>query len=336
MLTKPPISDHMIIACLHDHYGLRISQVTFLPIGADINSAVYRVHGVDGRPYFLKLRQGDFDEIAVTVPAFLRSQGIRRVMAPLATPTHRLWVSAHGFDWMLYPFVEGNNGFEVALSNAQWIALGETVKAIHTTALPVELDRRVPREDYSPRWRNMVKVFDQQVENGACLDPIAGRFAAWWLTKRAEIQTIIERAERLGQALQNRAGEFVVCHADLHAWNVMLGTGDDLYIVDWDNPIMAPRERDLMFVGGGVGGIWNNPEEAALFYGGYGPIRIDPVAIAYYRYERIVADIAAYSQEIFGVQGSVEDREEGLKQLMGQFVPNTVVDIAHRSYSLVP
>lgn len=333
MLTKPPISDITIMTLLHARYGLRISQVTFLPIGADIHTAVYRVLGDDGIAYFLKMRRGDFDEIAVTVPAFLRAQGIRRVMAPLATPTHQLWVSAHGFDWMLYPFVEGNNGFEIALSNAQWIALGEALKAIHSTTLPVELARRMPREDYSPRFRNMVKVFQQEVENGAFADPIAGRFAAWWSAKRDEIHCILERAERLGQALQNRAGEFVVCHSDLHAWNVMLGAGDEIFIVDWDNPIMAPRERDLMFVGGGVGGIWNSSEEDALFYRGYGPIRIDPVAIAYYRYERIVVDIAAYSQEIFGMQSSAEDREEGLRQLMGQFVANSVVEIAHTSYS---
>jgi hypothetical protein len=42
MLTKPTISDDTIIACLHDHFGLHIAHVTFLPIGW-VNNAVYRV-----------------------------------------------------------------------------------------------------------------------------------------------------------------------------------------------------------------------------------------------------------------------------------------------------
>jgi spectinomycin phosphotransferase len=332
MLTPPALSADTIIACSYDAYGLRISQVSFLPIGADVNTAVYRVDAEDGTPYFLKLRRGDFDEVAVAVPAWLHAQGIRRVVAPIATTTQRLWVNVHGFDWILYPFVEGHNGFAAALSPAQWVALGESLRAIHATVLPSALGRRVPREVYAPQWRDIVKGFDQQVETSAYDDPVAGSLAAFWITKRREIRSMVERAEQLGRALQQRAGPFVLCHTDLHAGNVLLSSNDDLVIVDWDNPIFAPKERDLMFVGGGVGAVWDDAQEEALFYQGYGTTEIDPIALAYYRYERIVADLAAYGAQIFGAQGSVEDREEGLQQVMGQFLPNRVVAIAHRTY----
>src|SRR5258706_16192517 len=97
MLTPPDLSADTIIACVRDAYGLRICQATFLPIGADVNAAVYRLDAEDGAPYFLKLKRGDFDEVAVAVPAFLHAQGIREVMAPLATSAQRLWASGHGF-----------------------------------------------------------------------------------------------------------------------------------------------------------------------------------------------------------------------------------------------
>ena len=116
MLTPPGLSATTIIGCLHDHYGLRISQVIFLPIGADANSAVYRVDADDGTPYFLKLRRGNFDEVTVAVPAFLHAQSIHQVMAPIATTTDQMRVHSHGFDWILYSFFEGQNGYEVALS----------------------------------------------------------------------------------------------------------------------------------------------------------------------------------------------------------------------------
>lgn len=337
MLTPPAISAETIAACLDDCYGLRISQVTFLPIGADAKAAVYRVVADDGTPYFLKLRRGDFDEIAVAVPAFLHAQGISQVMAPLMTTTRALWASGHGFTWILYPYFEGSNGFEKPLSDAQWVMFGRTLKAVHSSILPPELARRAPREVYSPQWRDIVTRFDEQVETSRYADPVAQHLAAFWVSQQQDIRTMVERAEQLGQALRQRAdvsAAYVPCHADIHAWNVLRHANDEreLAIVDWDNPIFALKERDLMFIGGGVGAIWDSAREETLFYQGYGATDIDPVALSYYRYERIVEDVASYGEQIFGEQGSVEDREEGLRQLMGQFRPGRLVDIAHRTY----
>ena len=335
MLTPPALSADTIIARLHDAYGLRIRQVAFLPVGADANAAVYRVEAEDGTPYFLKLRRGDFDDVAVAVPAFLHAQGIRQVMAPLATSTHQLWASGHDLTWILYPFFEGHNGFEAALSDAQWITLGQSLKAVHSAVLPPVLDRRVPREDYSSRWRDTVGELDQQIETRVYEDPVARRLAAFWISKRPEIRAMVARAGQLAQALRQRADALVLCHTDLHAWNVLVGADDALAIVDWDNLLFAPRERDLMFIGGGIGGIWNTEREEALFYQGYGATELDPLALAYYRNERIVADLAEFGIQIFGLRGSAEDREAGLKAVMGQFLPNEVVTIAHRTYQRI-
>ena len=90
-----------------------------------------------------------------------------------------------------------------------------------------------------------------------------------------------------------------------------------------------------MFVGGGIGDTWNDPREKEWFYTGYGPAEVDLVAICFYRYERIVADFAAYGEQIFGMKGTAEDRESGVRRFMNQFFHN-VIEIAHRSYSDLP
>jgi spectinomycin phosphotransferase len=332
MLTRPDIADDRIVASLHANFGLRVSQVTFLPIGADVNSAAFRISADDGAAYFLKLRRGNFNEIAVEVPTFLHGQGIRSVMAPIATTANRLSTRADGSHLMLYPYFEGKNGFVTALTKGEWIALGKSLKAIHATELPAELSARLPREDFAPRLRNVVKEFDRQIRRRAFDDPIAARFAAFWISEGDSIGLIVQRAEILAQALVDRPVDLVVCHSDLHGGNVLVGTNDELAIVDWDEPILAPIERDLMFVGGGVGGIWNRSDEAAWFYEGYGPATVDPNILAYYRYERIVADFAAYAEEILGGTASAEDRERGLRQVMGQFLPGNVIEMAHGSF----
>src|SRR5713226_5848617 len=194
---------------------------------------------------------------------------------------------------MLYPHFDGKSGSEVALSPEQWITLGETLRAVHTEILPEDLRRRVTHESYSPQDRTVLKKLDAGVEHRSFDDPLTARFAAFWTSKRDEIQTVVERTEQLAREMRNRPAGLVTCHSDLHAGNVLVGADNTLAIVDWDSPILAPKERDLMFVGGGVGGIWTNASEAGWFYTGYGPTNIDAIAIAYYRYERIVAYLVA-------------------------------------------
>jgi spectinomycin phosphotransferase len=55
MLIKPDLKDEKIIVCLRDAYGLTIEKVAFLPLGADFNTAVYRITTSNGEDYFLKL-----------------------------------------------------------------------------------------------------------------------------------------------------------------------------------------------------------------------------------------------------------------------------------------
>jgi spectinomycin phosphotransferase len=94
---------------------------------------------------------------------------------------------------------------------------------------------------------------------------------------------------------------------------------------------MAPKERDLMFVGGGIGGIWNTPGEEALFYPGYGRKDIDLTVLTYYRYERIVEDIAAFSDQLLVTTEGSADRERSLKKFYSIFFPGQVMEIAYRT-----
>src|SRR4029077_17003906 len=112
----------------------------------------------------------------------------------------------------LYPFFEGNNGFEAPLSPAQWTALGETMRKVHSAILPADLVRRVPHESYSPHNRAIVKALDVRVERLLFDDPVTARLAGFWKTNRTEILTVVERSEQLATQMQDRATDFVLCH----------------------------------------------------------------------------------------------------------------------------
>jgi spectinomycin phosphotransferase len=332
MLEKPDVKDEKIITCLKYEYGLSIDKIAFLPLGADLNTAVYRAVADDETPYFVKLRRGDFDEASVTVPKFLSDLGIKQIIPALPTETGQLWASLPPYTVILYPFVEGHNGFEVHLSDQQRVEFGTALKQLHTAAIPAAITNKVRREVFSPRWRETVKLCLARIEQETFDEPMAVELAAFLKTKRAETFELVKRAEQLASALQAQTPEFILCHGDIHGWNLLLDVNNLLYIVDWDTLIFAPKERDLMFIGIGLGGYGHTrQEEEILFYQGYGQTQVNPIALAYYRYERIIEDIAVICEQIFLSDEGGQDRKQALEILKAQFLPNSSIKIAYQS-----
>ena len=142
--------------------------------------------------------------------------------------------------------------------------------------------------------------------------------------------TWMARFQELGQKLKDQPTKFVLCHSDIHGGNVLINGNNPIYIVDWDDPIMAPKERDLMFIGG-VANVWNKPHEEEFFYKGYGVTEVNVAMLAYYRHERIVEDIALYGQELLLTTAGGANRQEMFKQFVAMFEPQGVVDIAFKT-----
>ncbi len=331
MLERPDITDDAIIACMRDHYGIALQKIEFLPLGADRNTAVFKANAAD-EVYFVKLRSGEFSEASVVIPRMLRDQGITQVIAPLRNKRDHLWTALKSYRLILYPFVEGIDGWERDLSPQDWVALGQALRQMHTVSPPVSI-HDMPRESYSPFWREKVRQFQASVETTVYDDPVSAELAGFIREKNLEISALVFHAEHLAHALEGRSLPFVICHADIHVGNVLVTPADTLYVVDWDTLILAPKERDLMFMGSGIAGqeTLTADEQADLFYQGYGQAEVDPTAIAYYRCERIVQDAYAYCEQILFTSGDSADRVEGLNQFQSQFTPKAVVERALNS-----
>lgn len=335
MLEKPDLQEARIADWLLDHYGLRVVNVEFLPTNYQ-NTAAYRIVTEDDQSYFLKLRRDVFEETSVTLPLFLRDLGLRQIIAPLATRSRQYWAYLDDFNVILYPFVAGHNAFKVALTEYQWMVFGAAVKKVHSTLLPPELSSQIQHETYSRAWSEQVKALLERAQKDRFDEPVAAQLAVFMTTKASEILHLVRRAEQLSLILQRQPPEFVLCHSDIHAGNLLCNTDGDLYIVDWDNPIMAPKERDLMFIGGGVGGNWNSAQEDALFYRGYGQTEINTVALAYYRFERILQDIGPSAAQLLLTDAGSQDRVRTLKGIVSFFLPNGVVEMACQAEKSLP
>ena len=332
MLTRPAVEDAEIAALLAEAYGITPLSIAFLPIGADPAGTNFRIASVEAT-YFLKLRTAMSDHVAADVSRWLHESGILDVVAPLRTCAgDSAFRSDHGI-WLLYPFVDAPSGFTTPLSKSQWTALGACVRAVHDAALPGRLVDSLRHEDYAPRWRDAARAIDARLRAPAPETTTAHELAALWSERGEEIRSMIDRAEVLSATMRSRNTRLVVCHADLHAGNVLVRPDDRIGVVDWDDVMLAPPERDLMFIGGGVGGVWNEADEVAWFFEGYGEVEVAPTALAYYRYERIVTDLVVSAEAIVDGTASPEDQATGLRHAREQFLPENVVDLAHRTYS---
>jgi spectinomycin phosphotransferase len=330
MLEPPSLADSAILAALRAHYGIAGVVLTFLPIGNDSASFVYRVDAADGASYFLKARSGaGFSVSSLTVPFFLHNQGIPHVLAPLPTDGQALWIAVDGFALSLHPFVDAHTATDAGLTLDDWRALGATLRQIHASKLPVELAASLPQETFMPSRRHVVGELADLLGKPVFDDPLRAALVEFWRDRQDLIQTVIERADRLGAELRREALPRVLCHSDLHTWNVLVDAGRQMWIVDWDEVILAPKERDLMFMIGGIGRGLVKPAETVSFLDGYGAVPIDSRALVYYRFAWAVQDMAAYAEQVFFARNAGEPtRRAAMQGFVDLFELGNIVDIA--------
>jgi spectinomycin phosphotransferase len=330
MSPTPVVALDQIVEHVRRVYGIDAREVS-LAAGADAEVTVYRIDSSQGA-YFLKLRRDQPGSSPVA--RLLADAGITAVVAPVSPREDHISTRIGELTATIYPFVEGENGFRRPLSEDQWISLGAAVRAVHDFRLPRTVGESMRRETYSNASRPKVLAYLAGVPPQSRNDAVARELIALLATKGPEIAALVEHAEQLAASLQRRVLPVVPSHGDLHAGNILIDRAGSLFIVDWDDAALAPKERDLMFIGGGVGGVWNRPDESAAFYRGYGPASVDAASLAFYRCQRVVEDVAVFCDRLLlkgGDQGA--DREESLRKLMAAFDPNDVVEIAERTFA---
>lgn len=270
--------------------------------GYDTAAAVYRL----GADHVLKVRKGRPYLPGVTIPTALADQGLRGVLAPIRTTDGRLWTSYDGLALTLYQYVEGNTAAATGLTPEQWEEFGALVRQVHDSAARSD---DLPTERYVPKWGGAEHTWNDARTVIPLLEEHRDTFAA-----------LIDAAEKLAGELPELP--MALCHADLHTYNLLVDPAGSLWLLDWDEVMLAPRERDLMFAtGGGISRDLVTPEAERWFAAGYGPVELDDNALHYYRLAWAVQDIAD-----FGMQAASGDRDAA-RMLAAVFQPGQIVDL---------
>lgn len=280
-------------ALVEEGWGIAAAHVRRLTGGLDPHAATYDLTAHDGTRYFVKVRAVP---AAVTVPRYLHGRGITAVVAPHGRPLR----TAEGTQVLLYPFVDGANCWATGFTDDQYVEYGRILAAVHAAGSPPG----VPEETFDPPSVPLLRSLAERVTGN-------GELAGLWRAHARHIDLLLDRAERLRTAADGT--DMVLCHGDIHTGNVLAHAGGELSIVDWDAPVRAPRERDLVFP---LAGPWGEQpvtgHRKALFFKGYGRYEVHRPTLEYYHAERIVDDLGQFALSVLDPEQDEETKRTAL------------------------
>ena len=290
MREPPNISEERLRARLQDKYDLSPITLEFLPRGRDYNAGVFRLVSEQGIAYLLKVTTRSLYEPSFLVPRYLRDEGIISVVAPIPTKNRVLWTQLADWTVIVYPFIDGDSSL-TGMTNEQWKEVGRIFKRIHQMQLPPGGFPSLRTETFDPtayaRWiHDFETQYLQSRHDGSTSSSV---FRASWVEHQSTIHTAVTSLEKLAVLLQRRAVPYVICHADLHARNLIRDRAGHVFVIDWVEVMLAPKERDFIFI---------REPQADAFWEGYEQKEIDWMLLSYYLWERVVQDVIEEAQNV--------------------------------------
>ena len=264
MIDKPGVDERLLAAEVAAAWAVTIVDLVFMPVGLDGHAWAYRVDASDGERYFLKLRRGTFTRAAVLLPGFLRAQASGRSWHPSTCRT-------------VEPVTGSGSTSCCSTRSTTAAACGgaasPTASGASTASSWVACTPSRRAQTSPPSCRS--RPTDRTLASGC--GPSAGRLRRARPSARSGhrygaalhrlAETVDELASRVTHARTSSATPTSI------PGNLIADDDGPLHVVDWDAPILAPRERDLMFIySQDFGDHPIDAHRAELFRRGYGPL----------------------------------------------------------------
>lgn len=312
-----PLIDHdSLIERIRADFGVRLDSIAQVFGGQDSDAAVLHAVTIDGASLAVKvsrsLRVG-----GLLTSALLSANVSSGIPVPLPARSGEPYSVVAGRRLSLTPWIVGRGAYEAGMSAHQWRSFGALLSRVHAAQIPGPAADELPSEDYRTPAAAVVRAIDERIRDRSSGKSPAGqdeapRYALTreWTTARDSLARIFENIDDLGDELQASSAPTVVCHGDAHIGNVLLDEDDNIWLLDWDELVLAPRERDLMFVLEGV--LTDAPvsaEQQKWFFDGYGHATIDPVLLAYYRCSWAMQDVADFAARVFDLDDAPESNQ---------------------------
>lgn len=304
---------HPLTDMLEQAYGLR--NMTLTPALRGFVAETYRVDCIDnGQParYFVKwtrMQPRYTRNLIEALPVLLalHELGFDRISYPIPTLAGALSVRpSQGGMLALYNYIDARWTFEYTFGD--YIDL---LSRIHAATPQVKIPIR--REDFETTGLDALRAEIAQIEALADDVPEVHRMLrSELLSYFGELETDFAEYEALSLQLRERSSDgYVITHGD-GPGNVMVADDGTLYLIDWDDLLLAPPERDTWF-------HVDDPDGWALFLRYYRErfpnYELDQEFYRFYLLRRYVEDIEGFLDKILDPQSDDETRWDNLRML---------------------
>ena len=258
-------------------------------------------------------------ENVLSVTTYLREQaGLDWIPPGLPALDGSLSVAAGGMHLTVCPFIHGRELMGGPPAAAQVQLIGRMLARLHAAVLPDHLRALLPVETYARHQETARRVLDAAGEEYPA-GSVQSALAGFVRERFGQIEQVLSRARRLGEQIRRLDLARVVCHADIHAANILYDGSGQLWVIDWEGLMLAPPERDLF--------DWRDLEYWPEFQEGYASNReIDEDLIRYYGVEWVVQEIADYGENIFFLPLSEEQKANSFEKFSLLFEPGNLVE----------
>lgn len=309
MITPPQIDKSNLKKTVESIYEITISRMSFVPGGE--TSWGYKVEA-GNNTYFLKLYKNkpQFLEKAAELTYTLYSQcHITEIVHAIKAKNGKAVNMFEKYPFVLYNYIAGKEVAEQKPTDTQNEEMGRILGRIHNAtsvigAYPKKETFESKDKKAFLRVLERIKLpeSDENTYQKQVIDllmPLEKRIMLEW-----------ESFEHLKQILIEKNLPFVMCHSDPTQGNILIDTEGKLYLIDWDTPLLAPKERDLVF--------FSHCKEP--FMKGYteivGQITIDEDAKQFYLLEWNIQEVADLGSKLLFEANSEEQNKHDLAELI--------------------
>ncbi|MDD2362505.1 MAG: aminoglycoside phosphotransferase family protein, partial [Oscillospiraceae bacterium] len=216
---------------IREEYGIESTAIS--PTKRGYYGETWKMDAAD-RSYFLKLDYSDAHRLiyerSFSVMEHLRNHGIDFISRIVKTSDGRLSIQYEGAVLGVFDWIDGENVQNKRSKIPEYHMLAK----IYT--VPGE-GLSIPREDFSESSAELFfKQWNELDDENIC---------SLFEENRDKLEHRAARLKHFSTLCRGDTTGLVITHGD--AGGNIIASGDEFYIVDWDDPTLAPPERDAWF-----------------------------------------------------------------------------------------
>ena len=239
---------HKLKNILNHFYPIVVRNITIMEPGWA--ALAYKVYTDDGNLFFLKVYDKNRRSIAYildSVPTYLffidwlNSDALLKGKISKLTNTHDgdIKIEDENYIYILMEYIEGHTVGERQLTGKQIKELADIVARLHTTPPPVSIHTESITEKFQLLFLNTLREWLTS-ELGTLKPGIQDVLMPFRISLIRQIDELEARKTELSEGNFS----FVLCHTDIHNWNI-IADENNIHLIDWEGIKYAPAEADI-------------------------------------------------------------------------------------------